>query len=58
MYNFDYTTKEDIKNIMYIGHKFLAIHTILIARGSRSGKSDAPFNLIGNQPEIDKIIIC
>ena len=27
MYNFDYTTKEDIKNIMYIGHKFLAIHT-------------------------------
>ena len=56
MFNFDYITKEDIKernaNWPEIpGHPY----GILIIGGSGSGKTNALLNLIDNEPDIDKI---
>ena len=56
MFNFDYITKEDIKehntnrpNIP--GHQY----RILITGGSRSGKTNALLNIINHEPDIHKI---
>ena len=56
MFNFDYITKEDIKehnpNWPEIpDHPY----RILIIGGSGSGKTNASLNLINNEPDIDKI---
>ena len=56
MFNFDYITKEDIKeyNIKWpeiTDHPY----QILINGGSSSGKTNALLNLIYNAPDIDKI---
>ena len=56
MFNFDYITKEDIKehnpNWPEIpDHPY----RILIIGGSGSGKTNALLNLINNEPDIDKI---
>ena len=48
MFNFDYVTKEDIKDP---DHPY----KILIVGGSGSGKTNALLNLINNEPDIDKI---
>ena len=56
MFNFDYITKEDIKehnpNWPRIPDH---LYKILIIGGSRSGKTNALLNLINNYPDIDKI---
>ena len=58
MINFDDVFKENIKKIIQIGHKFLTIHTEhLIIVGSRSGKTDSLFDLIKEEPDIDKIYL-
>ena len=59
MINFDNYTNENKtehnKNWPYIpDHP----HRILIIDGSGSGKINALFNLINNQPNIDKIYLC
>ena len=56
MLNFDFLTKEDIKehnpNWPEIpDHPY----QILITGGSRSGKTNALLNLINHEPDIDKI---
>ena len=58
MFNFDYITKEDMKehnpNWPEIpDHQY----RILIVRGSGSGKTNALLNLIKNEPYIDKIYL-
>ena len=54
MFNLDYNTKEDIKNIIKIGQKFLTIRTkILIAIGSGFGL----LNLINHEPDTSKIYL-
>ena len=58
MLNFDYITKEDIKEHnshwpQIPDHP----HRLSIIGGSRSGKTNALFNLINNQPHIDKIYL-
>ena len=56
VFNFDYTTKEDIKKHNPNGLQILDhLYRILIAAGSGSGKTDALFNLINHEPDIDKI---
>ena len=56
MFNFDYITKEDIKEH---NRNWLQIpnHTyrILTVGGSRSGKTNALLNLINHEPDIDKM---
>ena len=55
MFNFDYITKEDIKehnsNWPEIPHHS---HTVLIIGSSGSGKKNALPNLINHEPDIDK----
>ena len=58
MFNFDYITKEDIKehnsNWPEIpDHPYI----ILIVGGCGSGKTNALLNLINNEPDIDKIYL-
>ena len=58
MFNFDYITREDIKqhnpNLPQIlDHPY----RILIVGGSESEKTNALLNLINNQPDIDKIYL-
>ena len=56
MFNFDYITKEDIKEL---NPKYPEIpdypYRILIIGGSGSGKTNALLNLINTEPDIDKI---
>ena len=56
MFNFDYITKEDIKEL---NPKCPEIpdypYRILIIGGSGSGKTNALSNLINNETDIDKI---
>ena len=58
MFNFDYITKEDIKEL---NPKYPEIpdypYRILIIGGSGSGKTNALLNLINTEPDIDKIWI-
>ena len=58
MFNFDYITKEDIKehnsNWPQIPHHR---YRILIVGGSGSGKTDVLLNLISHQPDIDTIYL-
>ena len=58
MFNFDYITKEDMKehnpNWPEIPDRQ---YRILIVRGSGSGKTNALLNLIKNEPYIDKIYL-
>ena len=55
MFNFDYITKEGIKehnpNWPQMPDK------ILITRGFRSGKTNSLFNLINQEPDIDKVYL-
>ena len=44
-------------NTIKIGHILLIIHTILIVRGSESGKTNLLLNLIDNQSDIDRIYL-
>ena len=50
MFNFDYITKESIKehNPKFPDHPY----RVLIVRGSGSGKTNALLNLINNEPDI------
>ena len=61
MINLDDVIKENIKNIIHIGHhKFLIIHIFiyyLITGGSVSEKTNSFFNLLSQQPDIDKIYL-
>ena len=58
MINFDEYTKENKiehnSNWPYIPNH---LYRILIISGSGSGKTNALFNLINNQPDIDKIYL-
>ena len=58
MFNFNYITKEDIKehnpNCPEIPDH---LYRILIVEGSGSGKANALLNLINNVPNIDKILL-
>ena len=56
MFNFDYITKEDIKEYN-LKQPEITDHPyrILINRGSSSGKTNALINLIYNAPDIEKI---
>ena len=56
MFNFYYTTKEDIKEHNSSWSK-ISDHSykILIIGSSRSGKTNALLNLISHQPDIHKI---
>ena len=58
MFNFDYITKEDIKEHNpkwpeISDHPYL----ILIIRGSGSGKTNVLLNLINHEPDTDKIYL-
>ena len=58
MFNFDYITKEDIKEHNpnwpeNPDHPY----RIFIIGGTGSGKTDALFNLINNEPDIDEIYL-
>ena len=58
MFNFDYITKEDIKEHNpkwpeISDHRYL----ILIIGGSGSGKTNALLNLINHEPDTDKIYL-
>ena len=58
MINFDYVTKESIKELnpnwpQIPDHPY----SILIIGGSGIGKTNSIFNLISHQPDIDKIYI-
>ena len=58
MFNFDYITKENIKQH---NPKFPEIpdhpYRIIIFGGSGSGKTNVFLNLINNEPDIDKIYL-
>ena len=58
MFNFDYVTKEDVKEH---NRKWPKIpdhpYRILIIRGSGSGKTNALLNLINNKLDIDIIYL-
>ena len=57
MFNFDYITKEGIKEHNPNWQKIPQHpYSILIIGGSGSGKTNALLNLINHQPDIDKII--
>ena len=58
MFNFDYTTKEDIKEHNPDWPE-IAEHPnrILTVGGSRSGETNALFNLINHEPDTDKIYL-
>ena len=58
MFNFDYITKEEIKE-HYPNWPEIPDHPyrILIVEGSGSGKANALLNLINNEPDIDKIYL-
>ena len=58
MFNFDYTTKEDIKK-HNLERPEIPDHSyqILIIGGSGCGKTNALLNLINHEPDIDKIFI-
>ena len=60
MINFDDATKEDIpEHNLYWPKISDHPYRILIIRGSGSGKTISLFNLISQQPDIDKnIFIC
>ena len=58
MFNFDYITKEDIKQHNpnwpeITNHQY----RILIIGGYRSGKAGALLDLINHEPDIDKICL-
>ena len=58
MFNFDYITKADIKEHNPNWPKLPGLpYRILIIGGSGSGKTNALFNLINNEPDIDKIYL-
>ena len=59
MINFDDVTKEDIKK-HYSNCPKIPDHpySILIIGGSESGKMNSLFNLINQEPDIDKIYLC
>ena len=58
MFNFDYITKEDIKehnpNLPEIPDR---PYRVLIFGSSESGKANALLNLLNNEPDIDKIYL-
>ena len=59
MIHLDDVIKENIKNVIHIGHKFLIIHIFiyyLITEGSVSEKTNSFFNLISQQPVLIKFI--
>ena len=58
MFNFDYITKEDIKehNPNWPEIPDL-LYQILITGGSGSGKTNALLNPINHEPDIDKIYV-
>ena len=60
MFNFDYITKQDIKEHNPNWPKTPDHpHRILIIGGSGSGKTNALLNLINHEPDIDKnLFIC
>ena len=58
MFNFDYITKEDIKEHNRKWPEFPDHpYRILIIGGSGSGKTNALLNLIDNEPDTDKIYL-
>ena len=59
MVNFDYVTKENIKELNPNRPQIPDHHSyrILIIGGSGSGKINSLFNLINHQPDIDKIYL-
>ena len=58
MFNFDYITKEDIKEHNPNWPEFPDHpYRILIVGGSVSGKTNGLFNLIDNEPDIDKMYL-
>ena len=59
MVNFDYVTKENIKELNPNWPQIPDHHSyrILIIGGSGSGKINSLFNLINHQPDIDKIYL-
>ena len=58
MFNFGYVTKEGVKK-HDLNWRKIPDHRyrILISGGSGSGKTNALFNLINNEPDIDKIYL-
>ena len=58
MFNFDYITNEDVK-VHDTNWQEIPDHpyTILLVRGSGSGKTNALLNLINHKPDIDKIYL-
>ena len=58
MFDFDYVTKEDLKEQDPTWPEIPDhSHRILIVGGSGSGKANALLNLINNEPDIDKIYL-
>ena len=58
MFNFDYITKEDVREHNPNWPEILDHpYRILIVRCSGSGKKNALFNLINNEPDIAKIYL-
>ena len=55
--NFDYITKEDIKNNSNQPEIHDHPYRILIVRVSGSGKTNALLNLINHEPDVDKIYL-
>ena len=58
MFNFDYITKEDIKeyNLKWPKIPYCA-YRILMIGGSGSGKTNALLNLANNEPHVDKMYL-
>ena len=57
MFNFDYITKEDIKEHNQNWSQTLDHPYRLIVGGSGSTKAKALLNLINNHPDVDKIYL-
>ena len=58
MFNFDYITKEGIKEHNPNWPQMPDNpYKILITRGFRSGKTNSLFNLINQEPDIDKVYL-
>ena len=58
MFNFDYITKQDIKDHNPNWPEILDHpYRILILEGSGSGKINAKLNLINHEPDIDEIYL-